>query len=142
MAINHVVIAGNVTRDSELKQTSGGTSVLTFSVAVNESRKNPSTGEWEDRPNYFDCVMYGTRAEKLQRHILKGTKLAVSGRLNWRSWQSQDGSKRTKVDIIADNIEFMSRAENAQHVSQTQTAAPVAAAPSAQGDFYDSDIPF
>ena len=73
MSINRVIISGNLTRDPELRSTAGGTSVLGFGVAVNDRRKNQQTGEWEDYPNFVDCTMFGTRGEKLQPYLTKGT---------------------------------------------------------------------
>lgn len=111
MPINHVAISGNLTRDAELRSTQGGMSVLNIGVAVNERRKNQQTGEWEDVPNFIDCTIFGNRAEKLAQYLTKGTKVAIEGRLHYSSWQAQDGSKRSKVDVIVDEIEFMSRGQ-------------------------------
>lgn len=107
MSINRVHISGNLTRDGELRQTSSGTATLRLGVAVNDRRKNQSTGEWEDYPNYIDCVMFGTRATSLERYMRKGTKVAVEGKLRQSSWE-KDGQKRSKVEVIVDEIEFMS----------------------------------
>lgn len=124
MAINQVTVSGNLTRDSELRQTQNGTSVLTFCVAVNERRKNPQ-GEWEDYPNYIDCVTYGKRAEAVHQYFAKGAKVCVSGRLHWSQWETE-GKRRSKVEVVADELEFMSRQEKPQQVSY----------------YADEDIPF
>ena len=79
MSINRVNITGNLTRDPELRATAAGTQVLSFGIAVNDRRKNPQTGEWEDYPNYIDCTMFGTRAEAVGRYISKGSKVALIG---------------------------------------------------------------
>ena len=76
MSINRVNISGNLTRDSELRATQGGTQILNFGVAVNDRRRNQQ-GEWEDYPNYIDCVMFGSRATALNRYLVKGTKVAI-----------------------------------------------------------------
>lgn len=112
MSINHVVMSGNLTRDSELRRTTGGTAILGFGVAVNDRRKNQQTGEWEDYPNFVDCTMFGTRAEKLAGMLAKGTKVCILGKLRYMSWE-RDGQKRSKIEVIVDDIEFMSRRETA-----------------------------
>lgn len=90
MSINRVNISGNLTRDPELRVTASGTQVLSFGVAVNDRRRNPQTGEWEDYPNFVDCTMFGTRAEAVRRYLSKGSKVAIEGKL------------RSFTDAIAD----------------------------------------
>lgn len=126
MSINLVNISGNLTRDSELRSTTGGTAILGFGVAVNDRRKNQQTGEWEDYPNIVDCTMFGTRAEKLEGMLTKGTKVCIFGKLRYTSWE-RDGQKRSKIEVIVDDIELMSRREAA--------SAPVP-------EDIDEDIPF
>lgn len=109
MAINKATVTGNITRDPELRQTQGGTSVLTIGVAVNDRRKNQQTGEWEDYPNFIDCTIFGNRATGVAPHLEKGMKVAIEGKLNQSRWQADDGTNRSKVEIIVDEIEFMSR---------------------------------
>lgn len=109
MAINKATITGNITRDPELRQTQGGTSVLTIGVAVNDRRKNQQTGEWEDYPNFIDCTIFGKRATGVAPHLEKGMKVAIEGKLNQSRWQAEDGTNRSKIEIIVDEIEFMSR---------------------------------
>lgn len=110
MSINRVVISGNLTRDPELRQTSSGMSVLSMSVAVNDRRKNQSTGEWEDFPNFVDATMFGSRAEAVTRYLTKGAKVAIEGKLRWSQWE-KNGEKRSKLDVVIDEIEFMSKGE-------------------------------
>ena len=133
MSINHATISGNLTRDAELRRTQSGTAVLTFSIASNDRMKNPATGEWEDRPNYFDCAMFGTRAEKLQAYLAKGAKVAVAGHLRWSAWE-HEGQKRSKIELIVDEVEFLSAKNNS--AAQPQAPAPE------QDAFADADIPF
>lgn len=109
MAINKATITGNITRDPELRQTQGGTSVLTIGVAVNDRRKNQQTGEWEDYPNFIDCTIFGNRATGVAPHLEKGMKVAIEGKLSQSRWQAEDGTNRSKIEIIVDEIEFMSR---------------------------------
>lgn len=125
MSINRVNISGNLTRDSELRSANNGTAILNFSVAVNDRRKNAS-GEWEDVPNYVDCVVFGTRATALNRMLKKGTKVAIEGKLRWSSWE-KDGQRRSKLEVIVDELELMNAPKQKQ-------AAPV--------DAYDDDMPF
>ena len=99
MSINRVIISGNLTRDPELRQTQSGMAVLSFGVAVNDRRKNPSTGEWEDYPNFVDCTMFGARANSLAQYLSKGTKVSIEGKLRWSQWE-RDGQKRSKLEVI------------------------------------------
>lgn len=113
MSINRVMISGNLTRDPELRQTQGGTTILSFGVAVNDRRRNQQTGEWEDYPNFIDCVMFGTRAEALNRILSKGMKVAIEGKLRYSSWE-REGQRRSKIEVIVDEIEFMSSRQGGQ----------------------------
>ena len=141
--INHVNISGNLTRDPELRSTTGGTQILSFGVAVNDRRRNQQSGEWEDYPNYIDCVLFGSRADALSRYLFKGTKVAVEGKLRYSSWEAKDGTKRSKLEVVVDEVEFLSRDGGAykQPAQQAFTAAaPAPATPAAQ--VYDESIPF
>ena len=106
MSINKVVISGNLTRDMEMRSTASGLAIGGFSVAVNDRRKNQN-GEWEDYPNFIDCTLFGSRAEKLQQYLVKGTKVAIAGKLSWSQWE-RDGQKRSKIEVIVDDVELMS----------------------------------
>lgn len=108
MSINKVLISGNLTRDPELRATSAGTQVLSFGIAVNDRRRNAQTGEWEDHPNFIDCTMYGPRVEGISRRISKGSKVAIEGKLRHTSWE-KEGRHRSKIEVVVDEIEFMSR---------------------------------
>ena len=106
--INVVVITGNLTKDPELRTTPGGTSVCKLRVAVNSRRKDSSTGDWVDKPNYFDVTVWGAQGENCANYLYKGRPVAVNGRLEWREWEAQDGSgKRQAVEIIADSVQFL-----------------------------------
>ena len=111
--INVVVLTGNLTRDPELRSLPSGTSVCDMRIAVNTRRKNGATGEWEDKPNYFDVKVWGAQGENCQRFLSKGRPVAVQGRLEWREWETQDGHKRQAVDIIADTVQFLGGREEA-----------------------------
>lgn len=157
MSINRVTISGNLTRDPELRATAGGTQVLSFGVAVNDRRRNPQSGEWEDYPNFVDCTMFGTRAEAVSRYLSKGSKVAIEGKLRYSSWE-RDGQRRSKLEVIVDEIEFLSRGQQgggqggygqSAYGQGGYDAAPMPApAPQAPapvppaGDVFDEDIPF
>lgn len=124
MSINSYTGSGNLTRDAELRQTQGGNSILTFGIAVNDRRKNQQTGEWENYPNYIDCVLYGNRAQGLAQYMTKGTKVAVHGKLHWSSWE-RDGQRRSKIEVYVDEVEFLSaRQGNAPQAAPAPQYAP------------------
>jgi len=147
MSINRVNITGNLTRDPELRATAGGTQILSFGVAVNDRRKNPQTGAWEDVPNFIDCIVFGQRAEAVSRFITKGSKVAIEGKLRYSAWENKEGQRRSKLEVIVDEIDFMSR-QGQQVTSPAAEAAKVADTPAygtpraPEPEFYDADIPF
>lgn len=170
MSINKVMATGNLTRDPELRETPAGTQVLHFGMAVNDRAKNQQTGEWEDRPNFVDCVIFGARAEALSRFLSKGSKVAVEGKLRYSAWQDKEGNRRSKLEVVVDGLDFLSQrggqqggsqgqggyaAQAPQQYSQVnqgyQASAPAYAAPAPAArpvqtpppaDVYDEDIPF
>jgi len=106
--VNVVVITGNLTRDPELRHTGGGTAVCELRVAVNSRRKDGQTGEWVDKPNYFDVTVWGAQGENCATYLAKGRPVAVEGRLDWREWEAKDGSgKRQAVSIVANSVQFL-----------------------------------
>lgn len=106
--INVVVLTGNLTKDPDLRSTGGGTSVCEMRVAVNSRRKDGQTGDWVDKPNYFDVVVFGAQGENCSTYLSKGRPVAVEGRLDWREWEAKDGSgKRQAVQIIANSVQFL-----------------------------------
>lgn len=109
MGINKVFLSGNLTRDPELRATASGTQVLEFGLAVNERVRNQQTDVWEERANFFSCIVFGRRAEALSRYLAKGAKVSIEGSLRYSSWE-RDGVKRSKVEVIVDELEFMSSA--------------------------------
>jgi len=147
MSINRVNITGNLTRDPELRATAGGTQMLAFGVAVNDRRKNPQTGAWEDVPNFVDCIVFGSRAEAVSRFITKGSKVAIEGKLRFSAWETKEGQRRSKLEVVVDEIDFLSR-QGQQVTSPAAEAAKVADTPAygapraPEPEFYDADIPF
>ena len=142
MSINRVVISGNLTRDAELRTTQSGMSILDFGVAVNDRRKNQHTGEWEDCPNFVDCTVFGTRGEKLQPFLTKGSKVALEGKLRYSSWE-RGGQRRSKLGVIVDDLEFMgSRRDDAGSGHAPRPVTEADPAIDAAASVYDEDIPF
>jgi len=142
MSINRVIISGNLTRDPELRSTASGLPVLGFGVAVNDRRKNQQTGEWEDYPNFIDCTIFGARAESLSKFLSKGAKVAIEGKLRWSQWE-REGQKRSKIEVIVDELEFMtSKGEGASAGYTPPTAIPSAPDVDVYSSVYDEDIPF
>ncbi|MBR3326688.1 MAG: single-stranded DNA-binding protein [Atopobiaceae bacterium] len=121
MSINRVNISGNLTRDPELRTTQGGTAVLGFGVAVNDRRRNPQTGEWEDVPNFIDCTVFGNRAGALANFLRKCQKVAIEGKLRWSQWE-KDGQKRSKIEVIVDECEFLAPRQDGQQQGYPQQA--------------------
>lgn len=106
--LNVVAITGNLTKDPELRSTSGGTSVCKLRVAVNSRRKDGASGEWVEKPNYFDVTVFGAQGENCANYLSKGRPIAVEGRLDWSEWEAKDGSgMRSKVEIIANSVQFL-----------------------------------
>jgi single-strand DNA-binding protein len=152
--INRVVMTGNLTADPELRSLPSGTSVCSLRIACNTRRKDGSTGEWIDKPNYFNVTVWGAQGENAARYLSKGRPVAIDGRLEWREWEAQDGTKRQATDIIADSVQFLGSRDDAAgggefaangasqgsdvpvHEGDFQPAAPVGAGAG------DDDIPF
>jgi single-strand DNA-binding protein len=106
--INRVVLTGNLTFDPELRSLSSGTSVCRLRIAVNTRRKDATTNEWVDKPNYFDVTVWGAQGENCAKFLSKGRPVAVDGRLEWREWvDKESGKNRSAVDIVADTVQFL-----------------------------------
>jgi single-strand DNA-binding protein len=140
--INRVTLVGRLTRDPELRHLPSGTPVLEMGVAVN-GRMQDDAGNWVDKPNFFDVKVYGNQAEMLSQHLAKGRRIGIDGRLDWRSWEAQDGSKRSKVDVVAQSVQFLDSRGDQESGGQY---VPAGAAASTGADFppspADDDIPF
>ena len=105
MAIdNNVTITGNATREPELRFTPSGQAVANFGVAVNRRWQNRQTQEWEEAVSFFDITAWAQLAENVAETVGKGTRVTVTGRLDQRSWENQEGEKRSKVEIVADDV--------------------------------------
>lgn len=112
MSINRVAITGNLTRDPEMTATQSGTQILRVGVAVNDRVKNQATQQWEDRPNFIDCVMFGNRAQGVAPYLHKGSKVSIEGKLRWSQRQDRDtGKNRSKIEVVVDEIELMQQSQ-------------------------------
>jgi len=127
--INRVVLVGNLTKDPELRHTPSGTAVCKLRLAVNTRQKDGQTGEWGDKPNYFDVTVWGNQGESCAQYLAKGRPVGVDGRLDWREWDAQDGTKRQAVEIIADSVQFLGSRQDGDAAARTATAAEGTARP-------------
>jgi len=109
--LNNAEVIGNVTSDIQVKYTGGGSAVTNFSVATNRSYKNKTTDEWVEEATFHNIVVWGKQAEMLADRARKGTKIYVSGRLQTRTWDDQDGKKNYKTEIVADKVLLLDRYE-------------------------------
>ena len=151
--INRVTLVGRLTRDAELRYTPGGLAVCSFGLAINRRRKQGD--EWTDEANFFDIVLFGRLGEAISRYLTKGKQIGVDGELRHNRWE-QDGQKRSKVEIIANNVQLLGGSEGRTGGAATQeapqkatathnqTAAPAGDAHPvvSQSETFDDDIPF
>jgi single-strand DNA-binding protein len=151
--INRVVLTGNLTRDPELRSIpSTGNSVCSLRVACNTRRKDNSTGDWVDKPNYFDVTIFGRQGENAAQYLSKGRPVAIDGRLEWREWQDKEGNNRQSVEIVADSVQFLGgRDDGANGGGGGSRFTPQSDVPADTSDFStvssgggasDDDIPF
>ena len=149
--INRVVLTGNLTRDPELRSLPSGMSVCKLRVASNTRRKNQSTGEWEDKPNFFDVTVWGAQGENCARFLAKGRPVAIDGRLDWREYQDKDGNKREAIEIVADRVQFLGSRDGGGEGGNGSRFTPQSDVPADTADFQaapvgagqsDDDIPF
>ena len=141
--INRVVLVGNLTKDPELRATSGS-SLCKLRIAVNTRRKD-ETGQWIDKPNYFSISVFGNQAESCAQYLSKGRPVAIDGRLEWREWEAKDGGgKRESVEVVADSVQFLGSRGDADGGGGNQFV-PAGAGAESSADFpasTDDDIPF
>jgi len=142
--LNHVVLIGRLTREAELKITSGGQAVCKFSIAVNRRKKNGD--QWEDEANFFDIVVWGRQGESLHQYLVKGKMVGVSGELRQDRWQ-QDGQNRSKVEIVANYLQLLGGSssgdgKNFQRSQNNETASDAPSFNPPKDDGFTDDIPF
>src|SRR5688572_24456287 len=137
--INRVVLTGNLTRDPELRSTPGGTPVCGLRIACNTRRKDAS-GQWVDKPNYFDVTVWGAQGENCAQYLAKGRPVAVDGRLEWREWQDKEGNNRQAVDIIADSVQFLGSREGGDGNGNGTRFTPQSDVPADTADFQAAPV--
>ena len=140
-SINRVVLVGNLTRDPELRDLPGGSSVCHLRVACNGRRRNQEGG-WEDRPNFFDVSVFGPHAENAHRYLRKGRPVGIDGRLEWREWESADQQRRQAVNIVADTIQFLGAPDTARGTEPAPAGELEPAAVTAGVDDDEDDLSF
>ena len=119
---NSVIIVGRLTRDPELKRTTTSKSVCRFDIAISSRIKDQVTGEWKDsEPTYVPIIVWGDQAERCNDRLKKGMPVYVEGRLKTNSWQSTDGSKKSRLEVVASRVQFLVRIEGQNSMSQQQT---------------------
>ena len=145
--INRIVMTGNLTRDPELRSTNSGTAVCGLRIACNTRRKDGS-GNWVDKPNYFDVTVWGAQGENCAQYLSKGRPVAIDGRLEWREFTDRDGNNRQAVEIVADSVQFLGSRDTGENGGRFTPQSDV---PADTGDFEqapagsgakDDDIPF
>jgi single-strand DNA-binding protein len=133
--LNQVTLAGNLTRDPELRYLNSGTAVAQVSLAVNNRIKKGD--EWVDDPCFIDVVVFGKSAEYIGQNVDKGQPVLVTGRLQFRSWQAQDGTKRSKHEVVADRIQAINASKSSSGREPGSDDEPVG-----RGSSRDDDVPF
>lgn len=151
-SINQVVMMGNLTRDPELRSTPNGQSVCSFSLALNRSYKD-SSGNWQESTDFIDVVAWGSLAERVSQYLSKGRRALVTGRLQQRSWE-QDGQKRSKIEVIANDVTFMDGLSSgsqpgssqeyydSEDSSQSDASKPDSSAEEIDEEISIEDVPF
>ena len=142
--INTVALSGNLTRDPEKKVVGDDFTIVNLGLAVNESRKNKDTGDYEEKANFFDVTVFGKFGDLVDRKCRKGDAVTVQGKLEYQSWETEDGSKRSKVVVIARELDgacFYKKDEDVK-AKESGVTATTGEARTPQGDATDDDIPF
>lgn len=132
---NRVILAGNLTRDPELRYTPSGTAVASFAIAVNRTYK--AGDEKKEETSFFDITFFGRRAEVVGEYLSKGRPILVEGRLQQRRWETDDGQKRSKVEVIGESFEFLGGGRGG-----SEPEGPAGSGLDSPPEFDDSDIPF
>lgn len=134
--LNVVCLIGNLTKDPELRHTSGGTAVCALRIAVNTRAQ--VDGEWQDKPNYFDVIVWGNQGESAAQYLSKGRKVGINGRLQWREWESKEGQKRQTVEVVANQVQFLTPKSE----SEGSGSGEYSGEPGRTYNPQDDDIPF
>ncbi len=138
--LNRVILIGRLTRDPELKYLQSGTAVARFSIANN--RKYSTAGEKKEQVSFFDCIAWSKLAEMLTEYCKKGQRIGIEGRLQQRSWDDQEGKKRSSVEIVVENVQFLSTAKEGTKETGNDQPDFASSTPVEENAFTDDDIPF
>lgn len=133
--LNRVTLVGRLTRDPELRHTAGGDGIASLRLACS-SRGKDESGQWMDKPNYFDVTVFGRQAESVAQYLGKGRRVGVDGRLQWREWEASDGSRRQAVEVVAQDVFFLDTAADRDTAHAHGGGAPT------PKPTLDDDIPF
>ena len=133
--LNRVTLVGRLTRDPELRHTASGDGIASLRLACS-SRGRDENGQWTDKPNYFDVTVFGRQAESVAQYMGKGRRVGVDGRLQWREWEAQDGSRRQAVEVVAQDVFFLDSAQDRDTAPAQGGGAPT------PKPTRDDDIPF
>lgn len=139
---NTVTVTGNATREPELRFTPSGQAVANFGVAVNRRWQNRSTQEWEESVSFFDVTVWAQLAENVAESVSKGSRVTVVGRLDQRSWETQDGDKRSKIEIVADDVAVSLRWATADITRNERNDSGGGNRPSSGGSRNDAPPPY
>lgn len=139
-SMNTVCITGHLGKDPEIRSTSGGTTVMQFNLAVSERRK--INGEWDDYTHWVPVTMFGSRADSVSKFLHKGSKVGITGKLNYSQWQNKDGENRHKLEVVANEIELLTPKNQGSHPSESVPQQQSMAAPVVDASIYDTSIPF
>jgi single-strand DNA-binding protein len=141
--INSVVLVGRLTRDAELTYAGSGTAICKFSIANNYSRRQGDS--WQEETNFFDCVLFGRSGEALQRYLVKGKQVGVQGALRQDRWESQDGQKRSRVNVIVNEINLLGSPSGGSQGGARPSSAPQQSGSKPDYDSvsdFEDDVPF
>lgn len=139
--LNSVTLVGRLTADPELRSLSSGTSVCGLRLAFTSSRKD-SSGAWVDESNFVDVTVWGGQGESAARHLAKGRRVGILGRLRFSEWEAKDGTRRSKIDVVADRVQFLDSREEGGERQAPRSDVPTDAPPASAPLPADDDIPF
>lgn len=136
VSFNKVILIGNLTRDPEVRYTPNGVAVASFTLAIN--RRYKQAEKVKDEVSYIDVVAFGSLAEACGHYVKKGASVLIDGRLQQRRWETEDGQKKSKVEVVAEVVKFIGKKDGSQAAATPEAAAPMTAAE----EIADDEIPF
>lgn len=142
-SVNKAILIGNLGKDPEVRYTSGGQAVCHFPIATSEKWKNKNTGDWDERTEWHNIVVWGKQAELCKEYLSKGRTVFIEGRIQTRSWEDKDGNKRYTTEIVAMTVRFLGGRRDEASSGSSYSPAATAAQQDGPPDFdVDEDIPF